>query len=377
MKTIGVYIHIPFCVQKCVYCDFLSAPAAKEQQQEYMKALKAEIKREALQYKEYTVETIFFGGGTPSILEAAQLAECIAILQEHYSFAKNMEITIETNPGTATWEKLAILRKAGVNRLSIGLQSANDQELKLLGRIHTYQDFLQTYQWAREAGFTNINIDLMSSLPGQSLSTWSETLKKVTQLSPEHISAYGLIIEEGTPLYEHQEAYPPLPGEEEDRQMYQHTKCILADCGYHRYEISNYAKAGYECRHNKIYWQRGTHHTADYIGFGLGATSTVAKKRWNNTTDITQYLKNPIHENIEFLTQKDLMEEFIILGLRMTGGISKQEFFETFDQDLESIYQPILDKWTAQNRIYCTKDTIRLTDAGIDISNRILADFLL
>ena len=222
MKTLGIYIHIPFCVQKCNYCDFLSAPATKEQQQRYIEALKIEIKQEAPQYKDYTAETIFFGGGTPSILDAAQLAECIAVLYE---------------------------------------------ELKMLGRIHTYQDFLQTYQWARVVGFTNINIDLISALPGQTLATWSDTLKKVTQLSPEHISAYSLMIEEGTPLYQQQEAYPPLPSEDEDRQIYQQTKHILAECGYHRYEISNYAETGYECRHNKIYWQRGIYHTADCIGF--------------------------------------------------------------------------------------------------------------
>lgn len=376
LKTLGIYIHIPFCVQKCNYCDFLSAPATKEQQQRYIEALKIEIKQEAPQYKDYTAETIFFGGGTPSILDAAQLAECIAVLYEYFSFAKNTEITVETNPGTATRQKLAALRSAGVNRLSIGVQSANNQELKMLGRIHTYQDFLQTYQWARVVGFTNINIDLISALPGQTLATWSDTLKKVTQLSPEHISAYSLMIEEGTPLYQQQEAYPPLPSEDEDRQIYQQTKHILAECGYHRYEISNYAETGYECRHNKIYWQRGIYHTADFIGFGLGASSTVAGKRWNNTTNFTQYLTKPVHENIEQLTINDQMEEFIFLGLRMTSGISKQEFFDTFHQDIETIYKPILDKWTAQKMLTQTKESIQLTDAGMDVSNVILADFL-
>ena len=270
VQALGVYIHIPFCVQKCVYCDFLSASATRETQKTYIEALKREIEEEAKHYSDYKIETVFFGGGTPSILQAEEIAECLAVLKENYHIDKNAEITLEMNPGTATAEKLLGLQKAGVNRLSIGLQSAQNEELKLLGRIHTWEDFRQTYQMARTAGFTNINIDLMCALPGQSCATWEDTLQKILALKPEHISAYSLIIEEGTVLHDHLEQYPPIPSEEDDRLMYQRTKELLHAYGYERYEISNYALKGYESRHNTIYWTRKA-----YVGFGLGASSKL------------------------------------------------------------------------------------------------------
>ena len=288
------------------------------------------------------------------------------------------------NPGTATREKLTALNKAGVNRLSIGLQSADNTELQMLGRIHTYEDFLKTFYDARETGFDNINVDLMSALPGQSMESWKRTLEKVLSLEPEHLSAYSLIIEEGTRLYDRFSDYPPIPDEDEDRRMYQETKRILAEHGYHRYEISNYAKHGRECRHNKIYWQRGADHTTDYVGFGLGAASTAKNMRWKNTDDMKKYLlafegekAQKIKEDIEKLSENDCMEEFMFLGLRMMDGVSKSEYQKSFGKNMDDVYGAVIQKWIRQGMLAQQEDYISLTDAGIDVSNVVLADFLL
>lgn len=374
MQTLGVYIHIPFCVQKCVYCDFLSIPATKEKQQIYMNALKREIEEEAKNYSDYIVETVFFGGGTPSILEAEDIAECLMLLKEHYDMSEMAEITIEMNPGTVSAEKLRGLRQAGVNRLSIGLQSAQNEELKLLGRIHTWEDFCHTYELARKAGFTNINIDLMSALPGQNLETWENTLNRVLEWKPEHISAYSLMIEEGTVLYNRLDQYPPIPSEEEDRLMYQRTKQLLSEKGYERYEISNYTKKGFESRHNVFYWVRKA-----YVGFGLGASSMVADWRWNNTADMQKYLNPELNkkEDLRILTKEECMEEYMFLGLRMIKGVSIQGFFDRFGIKMEEIYGKVIDKWIKQGYLQQEEDRISLTEQGIDVSNVILSDFLL
>lgn len=383
MRSLGIYIHIPFCIRKCVYCDFLSAPAEKGRQREYVEALKRELALEAAAYCDFRVETVFFGGGTPSILDAEDIAECMGLLRAQYCITEGAEISMEANPGAVTKEKLGKLRQMGINRLSIGLQSANNSELQMLGRIHTYEDFVQTFQWARAAGFDNINVDLMSALPGQRFEAWQETLNKTLVLSPEHISAYSLIIEEGTPLYERLGDYPALPNEEQDRRMYQETKRVLAQHGYHRYEISNYAKKGFECRHNMLYWQRGAAHTANYAGFGLGAASTVRNRRWKNTSNLDAYLSAylgekvvDIKEDIELLSQKECMEEFMFLGLRMCRGVSQKEFYDTFHTGLRAVYGDVIDKWAKRGMVLQEGDAIRLTDAGIDISNQIFADFL-
>ena len=374
MQALGVYIHIPFCVQKCVYCDFLSAPATRERQQAYLDALKREIEEEAKYYSDYVIETVFFGGGTPSILEAYDISECLMLLREHYSMSEDVEITLEMNPGTVSREKLEGLKKAGVNRLSIGLQSAQNEELKLLGRIHTWEDFVHTYEMARKAGFTNINIDLMSALPGQNMKTWEDTLKKVLKLEPEHISAYSLIIEEGTVLYDRLEQYPPIPSEEEDRLMYQRTKQLLSENGLERYEISNYAKKGFESRHNTIYWVR-----KEYVGFGLGASSMVADRRWSNTSEMVDYLNVDVDkkEELHALTKEECMEEYMFLGLRMMQGVSVQGFFDCFGRHMEEVYGKIVEKWIKEGFLQKHGDRISLTDKGIDVSNVILADFLL
>jgi len=397
MHSIGVYIHIPFCVKKCVYCDFLSGPATRLQQQEYVNALLKEIAWESKYYTAYVVKTIFFGGGTPSILEAEEIAKILDCLRKYYWVDENAEITLEMNPGTAEKRKLRILKDCGINRLSIGLQSADNAELQMLGRIHTYEDFLRTYCQAREIGFANMNIDLISALPDQHMDRWVRTLEQVVALQPEHISAYSLIIEEGTLLYHNRDAWGPVPDEDEDRQMYQETKRILAEHGYYRYEISNYAKDGYECKHNCIYWQRGVWHIADFVGFGLGASSTVGNRRWENTKHMKQYLSvlqeckanlydsrltdnstvgESVKKAVTILLDVEQMEEFMFLGLRMRKGVSKQEFMESFAKDMDTMYGDALQKWIQQGMMVQSGDTVRLTDAGIDVSNIVLSSFV-
>ena len=405
MKTLSVYIHIPFCVQKCKYCDFLSAPATKPARQQYIEALKKEIMQESLQYVEYSVDSVFFGGGTPSILDGEQIAECMDVLRSHFHMSPNAEITMEMNPGTADLEKLTAIKEAGINRLSIGLQSTDNAQLKMLGRIHTYEQFLAIYEDARRAGFDNINIDLMSALPGQTQEDWELTLQRVVALHPEHISAYSLIIEEGTPLYRNLEQYPPIPDEEEDRKMYVRTKELLAQAGYYRYEISNYARkrvndksftrqlvsqtpqtqvlshsrqeVSYECRHNSAYWIR-----SNYAGFGLGASSMVDNYRWKNTDDMQHYIElisqgKSVKEDKYKLSMQECMEEFMYLGLRMMKGVSEQEFEQLYGQPIDDVYKEVLDKWQQLGYLCRENGRIRLTDKGIDVSNVILADFLL
>jgi oxygen-independent coproporphyrinogen-3 oxidase len=363
-------------VQKCAYCDFLSAPATRDRQVEYLEALVREIVSESVKYKDYTVDTVFFGGGTPSVLESTDIERVLEQIRACYNLARDPEITMEMNPKTASLEKLCRLKKAGINRLSIGLQSADNKELATIGRIHTYEDFVQTYEWARAAGFDNINIDLMSALPGQNMRSYVSTLNKVFALKPEHISAYSLIIEEGTRLCENLDDYPPVPSEDEDRLMYQETKRLMAIHGYHRYEISNYARSGYECRHNIVYWRRG-----NYVGFGIGAASMVENVRWKNTEDIETYILesgdcDKIRRDVEKLSENECMEEFMFLGLRMMSGVSEAEFLSTFGKNIRDIYGEVLDKWLALGMIIYKDGHYLLSDKGIDVSNVILADFL-
>ena len=286
-KRGGIYIHIPFCVRKCAYCDFLSAPADEKTQAGYVKALQTEIYQTAKLFSEnpYTVDTVFFGGGTPSILVPKHIKALMDTLRECFALPEAAEITIECNPGTLDEEKAAVYRQAGINRISFGLQSANNRELKMLGRIHTMEEFVKSYETARAAGFDNINIDLMSALPGQTFESFLHTLDTVLALKPEHISMYSLILEEGTALYEHLDRYPALPDEDTERQMYD-TACLrLADNGYHQYEISNFAKEGKACRHNLSYWER-----KNYLGFGIGAASLRCEQRYTNTDSLALYI---------------------------------------------------------------------------------------
>ena len=275
-----LYIHIPFCVKKCLYCDFLSAPAGEEVRERYVEALLTEIRGRGREYAGRPVSSVFFGGGTPSLLTGTQMKRLLGTVSGSFLLAADAEITAEANPGTVDLEKLTAYAQAGINRLSIGLQSADNVELAAIGRIHTWEQFLETYRQARQAGFVNVNVDLMSALPGQTAESYENTLRRVLALAPqpEHISAYSLILEEGTPLYDScQAGLTDIPGEDTDRRMYQDTKRILEEAGYRRYEISNYAKEGFACRHNCGYWQR-----RDYLGLGLGAASLEGNVRFKN-----------------------------------------------------------------------------------------------
>ena len=368
-----LYVHIPFCVRKCQYCDFLSGPSDEETKDRYIEALLKEI-RAAEHTEDYEIVSVFIGGGTPSALKAEAIASIMRTLQEQFFFCEDAEVTIEANPGTVDLEKLTIYRNVGINRLSLGLQSTDAEELKLLGRIHSYEEFLKSYEWAREAGFSNINIDLMFAIPGQTGEAWRQHLYQVAELNPEHISAYSLIIEEGTPFAEQN---LDLPDEDTEYQMYEDTAEILERYGYRQYEISNYAKQGYMCRHNAGYWQR-----LEYLGFGLGASSLYGGMRFSNTHQMQEYLKesrNPdqIRKDVTVLSRNEQIEEFMFLGLRMTEGISEKKFEENFNVRLMDIYGDILQKYEETGFMEHIETKWRLTRKGIHVSNHILADFLL
>lgn len=371
-RDLELYIHIPFCVKKCAYCDFLSGPADEETMEYYVRALIREIESIESMKEMYRVVTVFVGGGTPSVLGGEQIERIFAALREKFAMESVREVTIEANPGTVTREKLKAYRSAGINRISFGLQSANNGELKQLGRIHTYEEFLESYMLAREEGFDNINIDLISAIPNQTVESWKSTVDRILKLQPEHISAYSLIVEEGTPfekMYgEDGNRKEELPSEEEESLIYQKTKKWLQEAGYERYEISNYAKKGYACRHNLGYWER-----KEYLGLGLGASSLIGNVRFQNTEEMKTYLKysddvRKRKQNEEVLTKEEELEEIIFLGLRKKDGISKKEVdFFCGEQIEKMICQGFLEE----------KDgNIRLTERGIDISNYVFAEIL-
>ena len=371
-----LYLHMPFCVRKCAYCDFLSFPSGAKTQRMYAKRLMEDIGVMGKRYGEIPVETIFIGGGTPSVPDSGLIVEIMEHVRHAFHVADGAEISMEANPGTVTREKLTDYRKAGINRLSFGLQSANDQELKLLGRIHTWAEFLESFTLARECGFANLNIDLMSALPGQTCESWKETLSRVTDLDPEHISAYSLIIEEGTPFgerYGSEEGRKLLPDEDSEREMYHETKRFLKDCGYERYEISNYAKPGRECRHNIGYWTG-----VPYLGLGLGASSYLDGCRFTVNPDMKQYLeeKPGMFADIEKLTKKDMEEEFFYVGLRMTAGVSLSEFERRFGISAKEVYPWLMETFVKEKAARFEGDRFVLTDYGLDVSNYIMAQFL-
>lgn len=378
-QKLGVYIHIPFCVRKCNYCDFLSAPCTDDVKEQYVAALVKEITSAAISLKGYVVDTVFLGGGTPSLLETHQIQRVMEAVWDNFSHTSYVETTIECNPGTITEAKAEKWLEMGINRISFGLQSANDKELQGLGRIHTVEEFLDSYLLARGCGFNNINIDLMSALPYQTEESFYGTLRSVAGLAPQHLSVYSLIVEEGTPLYKWVEDgnEDKLPTEEVERRMYYKTRDILAEYGYERYEVSNYAKKGYECKHNLGYWER-----KDYVGLGLGASSLINNIRYHNTTELSKYIEEAgqnvfSKEEQESLSIKDQMAEFMFLGLRKTKGIQKEAFEQCFGVKFEDIYGAVL-KEQLDKGMLCEKDGyIFLTDLGVDVSNQVLAEFLL
>lgn len=398
MKNLSIYIHIPFCVRKCLYCDFLSAPAHDGGMENYVNLLLREIEEQSIFYGDHRVVSIFLGGGTPSLLPAGETGRILERVRDRFAVAEDAEITIECNPGTVTAEKLANYITHGINRLSIGLQSTEDEELKRIGRIHDYDTFLETYRLAREAGFGNINIDLMAGLPGQSIESYRKTLERVVSLAPEHISAYSLILEEGTPLYVNRKSYT-FPDEDEDREMYELTEKVLGQAGFWCYEISNYAREGRECRHNMVYWRRG-----DYAGFGLGASSMVGNVRWKNPdgqADYEAYVERmtAVDESrgvyseetqaeraarmtiagaceVQPLTVQEQMEEFMFLGLRLTEGVDLGEFRQYFGKSADEIYGKQIRTFTGQRLMEREGERLRLTPRGIDVSNTVFAAFL-
>lgn len=376
-KDLGLYLHIPFCIQKCGYCDFLSAPAGREEREAYVQALEKEIRSYGDFAGGYRVSTVFVGGGTPSCLEASQTERIFEAVKDTFEIERMPEISMEMNPGTVTKEKLQAYKNCGINRLSIGLQSVRDSNLRLLGRIHTYEEFLESFRLAREAGFQNINVDLISSLPGQTEESWREELKTIAELSPEHISVYQLILEEGTTFYEKYAAHPELlPDEETSRAIYQATEEVLGQYGFHQYEISNYAKEGRECRHNLKYWERD-----DYLGLGLGAASMVRNIRMNNTGDMKTYLEKcgepkTMRTDVQFLEEPRQIEEFMFLGLRKTRGISKKEFRRVFGRDIELVYEKALKKLFSSGMLLEKKDRLYLSKEGVLLSNAVLSEFL-
>ncbi len=397
MKPLELYIHIPFCVRKCDYCDFLSKAYDEKVQQRYTNALLKEIRYMGRQMKEYQIVTLFIGGGTPSWLDEALMIDIIKCVHQSFQVSPEAEVSIECNPGTVTEAKFNVYRSLGMNRISIGLQSANDEELKLLGRIHTWEHFLHTYELARNCGFHNINIDVMTGLPGQSSEKLMHTLQQVVRLKPEHISAYSLIIEPGTPFYEQykfdavkQHAGMDtefLPSEDEEFQLGKMTQQYLMEHGYHQYEISNYAKAGYECKHNIGYWQR-----ASYLGLGIGAASLIEETRYSNVRDIYNYMEklealsevetvqelySPVWEEIEPVSRKAAMSEFMYLGLRMNCGITRDAFEAYFGVPIEAVYKDGIDKLRGEGLLDMKEGRIFLTEQGQDVSNYALAEFLL
>lgn len=381
-RNLELYLHIPFCVKKCNYCDFFSASGTEEEQVAYVSAMVQEIQSYQELSREYEVQTIFLGGGTPSLLTPEQIEQIFNAIYHTFSVNENAEITMEMNPGTVDIEKLHAMKAAGVNRLSIGLQSAQNEELKMLGRIHTFEEFLETWRLTEQAGFKNRNIDLMSALPGQTMESYEDTLSKVLALEPEHISAYSLILEEGTVFYDWYEKGKldrgawKLSSEEEEYAMGELTIQRLAEAGMHRYEISNYAKPGKECRHNLGYWDR-----VEYLGIGAGSSSLIKGERFDHIRDRKAYIEKIRNGELilidrEILSVESQMEEFMYLGLRKIEGVSRTDFQNYFGKNVDDVYGEILDKLEEEQLLEFSGDRIRLTHRGMDVSNCVLAEFL-
>lgn len=376
-KRLELYIHIPFCVKKCLYCDFLSFSSTEVERECYVSAILEEISQYKGMAREYVVTSIFIGGGTPSVLESHNMFRIMNGVRQVFEVSDEAEITIEMNPGTIDEEKIKTYKALGINRVSIGLQATNDEELKMLGRIHSYEEFLETYSMVRACGISNINIDLISAIPKQTVGSWELTLDRVIALNPTHISAYSLIIEEGTPFYDNISDYETwLPSEEAEREMYHLTKRKLIEAGYYRYEISNYAKEGYECKHNLGYWDR-----VEYLGIGLGAASLIDNVRYSNERDLKTYMNScnqgkTVRVEEEKLCIESQMEEFMFLGLRKIKGVETLAFEKQFQVKLEEVYQSQLEELCKQKLLQVDQYTVALTEKGIDVSNYVLSEFL-
>lgn len=371
MKEIGIYIHIPFCIKKCKYCDFVSFENKLEFQEKYVNSVIKEI--ENCNKKDFKVNTIYFGGGTPSSISEDLIVKILEKIREKFEVTKEAEITIEVNPKTVNKEKLETYKKSGFNRISIGLQSANDRLLKLLGRIHRFKEFEECYKMSREVGFKNINVDLMLGLPTQSLEDLKNSLDKVISLNPEHISLYSLILEENTALEkEIKKGLYKLPTDEEERKMYDVTKKILEKDGYIHYEISNFSRKGFESKHNMNCWKQ-----EEYLGFGLASHSYFDKKRFSNTEDLEKYIENQ-KENVSINEiQNGEMEkkEYMMLGLRKIDGVSISEFERKFEINPLFYFRFEISKLTNEGLIEVDLDNIKLTRKGLDLANLVFEEF--
>lgn len=370
---ISLYIHIPFCIRKCLYCDFPSFSGMESVFDDYVRMLCREIDETYSDYRGMEVKSIFVGGGTPSVLPPALLGRISDKIFSRFDVDSKAEITIETNPGTLDAKKLGEMKSMYFNRLSMGLQAWQDRLLKKLGRIHTADEFETNFLQARDAGFKNINVDLMFALPAQSLDDWQETLEKVMKLRPEHISAYSLIIEEGTPFFDMFDRGELKETDEvTDRKMYYLAKEMLSDKGYKQYEISNFAKEGFECYHNKVYWR-----TEEYQGFGLGAHSYADGVRFHNTYDMKEYLRGEgLRLDKEFLSLQEKQEEFMFMGLRMNEGVSEAEFLRRFGESMDSVYGDEIKELISEELLVKKDGRLSLTDKGVDISNSVFEKFI-
>ncbi len=374
-KELGIYIHIPFCKQKCYYCDFISFANKDKKQEQYIDAVKKEI--DTYQLEKYNVTTIYIGGGTPSYIESKYIVELIGKLKEqlknNITKFEEIEITIEVNPGTVTKEKLQDFKSCGINRLSIGLQTTNNNLLKQIGRIHTYEEFLDTYNWAKEVGFENINVDLMLGLPNQTIKDLKDSLENVIKLGATHISVYSLIVEEGTVISKLlDEGKVQLPSEETEREMYWYVKNTLELNGYKHYEISNFAKENKYSKHNMNCWKQ-----EEYIGLGVAAHSYLNNTRFSNGNDIENYINNVENKDVEEVqTLEDKQNEFMLLGLRMLDGVDIASFKQKFGQNPIYLYKDKLNELVEEGLLIVDLNHIRLTNKGVDLANLVFEEFV-
>lgn len=386
-KQIGLYIHIPFCKQKCSYCDFCSYANKESFIKRYIQCVLKEIievgNNNKIDFENgkddlFLVKTIYIGGGTPSLIDSKYIVQIIEDIKLNFEIDEKAEITIEVNPGTVTLEKLEDYKRAGINRLSIGLQSTHEHLLKEIGRIHTYLDFLDTFRFAREAGFENINVDLMIGLPNQTLEEVKDSIEEIVSMEPEHISVYSLILEENTPLFKKVEEGLELPNEDLERKMYWAVKQTLEQNNYIHYEISNFAKKGYESKHNLDCWNQ-----KEYIGFGIAAHSYTNGIRYSNIENIEQYIKNydedKTEENLVFHEKQDMeaiQKEYMLLGLRKIDGVSIQEFKIKFVANPVFLYHSELEKLVNEELLEIDGDMIKLTNKGLDLANIVWEEFV-
>lgn len=387
-KEIGIYIHIPFCKQKCYYCDFVSFSNCETKVEKYFKSLQEEILQYARENKimsehylepKYLIKTIYFGGGTPSYVDEKYIINTLKIIKENFKISEKAEITIEVNPGTTNKQKLQEYKNSGINRLSIGLQSSKDSILKSIGRIHTYKQFEETYKDSRDVGFSNINIDLMLNLPNQTLEDIKESIKKIIELKPEHISVYSLIVEKNTKIYDLVNSKQIILAEdEEERKMYWTVKKLLEKHKYHQYEISNFSKSGFESKHNIDCWNQ-----KEYLGFGVNASSFIDDKRYSNISNLDEYIinieKNNLSKNLileEMLNDQSKMDEYMILSLRKMEGVNMFEFEQKFKQNPVVKYCAVLEKLNHEGLIEVIENNIRLTNKGIDLANLVWEEFV-